>query len=147
METRREIEVELTQHFSEILREDGGDRSRDIEQITRLVPRLVTRENNEMLNKPIGMKEVEEEVNPMALGKALGPDGFTSNFFHLLWDLVKEEVLDIVEESRIKKGVLKAFNSTLLTLIPKEAGADSRYAMSYTRSSPNSLPTDSNPSS
>ena len=82
METRREIEVELTQHFSEILREYGGHRSRDIEQITRLVPRLVTGENNEMLNNPIGMQEVEEAVNQMALGKAPGLDGFTSNFFH-----------------------------------------------------------------
>ena len=34
-------------------------------------------------------------------------------------------MLAIVEESRIKKGVLKAFNATFLTLIPKEAGADS----------------------
>ena len=56
----------------------------------------------------------------MALGKALGLDGFTSNFFHHLWDLVKEEVLEIVEESRSKRGVLKAFGATLLTLIPKE---------------------------
>ena len=55
METRREIEVEITQHFSEILTKYGGDRSRDIEQITRLIPRLVTGENNEMLYKPIGM--------------------------------------------------------------------------------------------
>ena len=70
VDTRREIEAELTQHFSEILREDGGDRSRDIEQITRLIPRLVTEENNEMLNKPIWMQEVEEAVNQMALGKA-----------------------------------------------------------------------------
>ena len=82
MEMRREIEAELTQHFLEILREDGGDRSWDIEQVTRLVPRLVTGENNEMLNKPIGMQEVEEAVNQMALGRSLGPDGFTSNFFH-----------------------------------------------------------------
>ena len=125
METRREIEAELTQHFSEILREDGGDKSWDIEQITRLVPRLVTGENNEMLNKPIEMQEVEEAVNQMALGKAPIPNGFTSNFFHFFWDLVKEDVLDIVEESRTKKGVLKAFNATFLTLIPKEAGADS----------------------
>ena len=125
METRREIEAELTQHFFEILRDDGGDRSQDIEQITSLVPKLVTGENNEMLIKPIGMQEVEEAVNQMALGKSLGPDGFTSNFFHFFWDLVKEDVLEIVEEYRIKKGVLKACNATFLTLIPKEAGADS----------------------
>ena len=61
----------------------------------------------------------------MALGKARGPDGFTSIFFHYFWDLVNEEVLEIVEESRIKKGFLKAFNATFLTLIPGEVGVDS----------------------
>ena len=61
----------------------------------------------------------------MALGKTPGSDGFTSNFFHYLWDLVKEEVLEIIEESGNKRGVLKAFNATFLTLIPKEAGVDS----------------------
>ena len=49
VETRREIEIELTQHFFEILSEDGRDRGRDIEKITHLIPRAVTRENNEML--------------------------------------------------------------------------------------------------
>ena len=69
------------------------------------------------------MQEVEEVVNQMALGKAPGLDGFTSNFFHHFWDLVKGEVLKIIEESRRKRGVLKAFNATFLNLIPKEAGA------------------------
>ena len=55
MDTRREIETELTHYFSEILKEDVGERSREIEQITRLVPRMVTAENNEMLIKPIEM--------------------------------------------------------------------------------------------
>ena len=61
----------------------------------------------------------------MALGKSLGPDGFTSNFFHFFWDLIKEEVFEIIAEYRDKKGVLKDFNATFLTLIPKEARADS----------------------
>ena len=38
--------------------------------------------------------------------------------------MVKEEVVEIVEESRQKKEVLKAFNATFLSLIPKETGAD-----------------------
>ena len=83
VDTRREIETELTQYFSEILREEVGNRSREIEKITSLIPSLVTVENNEMLVKPIEMQEVEEAVNQMDLGKAPGPDGFTSNFFHL----------------------------------------------------------------
>ena len=68
VETRQEIEAEITQHLSEILSEYGGVRSQYIEWITSLVPMAVTAENNEMLTKPIGMQEVEEVVNQMALG-------------------------------------------------------------------------------
>ena len=115
---RREIEEELNHYFTEILNEDIQDRERDIAQITRLIPPSVTREDNEMLVKPVTLQEVEEAVNQMALGKAPGPDGFTSNFFHYFWDMVKEEVVEIVEESRKKKGVLRAFKATFLALIP-----------------------------
>ena len=82
IETRREIEDELTHHFLEILQEDDHDRGIDIANITRLIPSSVTRENNEMLIKPVTMQEVEEAINQMALGKSPGPNGFTSNFFH-----------------------------------------------------------------
>ena len=61
----------------------------------------------------------------MALGRYPGLNGFTSNFFHYVWDIVKEEVLNIMEESINKRGVLKAFNATFLTLIPKETGVNS----------------------
>ena len=51
METIQEIEEEHTQHLSEILSEYVDDRGRAIERITSLIPRSVTRENNEMLTK------------------------------------------------------------------------------------------------
>ena len=56
--------------------------------------------------------------------KAPGPDGFTSNFFHFFWDMINEELLDIVEESRKIRGVLKSFYTTFLSLIPKGEGID-----------------------
>ena len=61
----------------------------------------------------------------MSDGKSLGPDGFITNFFQNFWDLIKGKVWEIVENSRRDKGVLRAFNSTFLTLIPKEDGDDS----------------------
>ena len=63
--------------------EDNNDRDRNIAQIISLIPRKVTQEDNAMLNKPISMEEVGEAVSQMAQGKALGLDGFTTNFFHL----------------------------------------------------------------
>jgi hypothetical protein len=53
-------------------------------------------------------------------GKALGPDGFTADFFHLCWNFIKEDVWKLVEESRKMLGVLPTLNSTFITLILKE---------------------------
>ena len=62
----------------------------------------------------------------MSDGKSLGPNGFITNFFHHLWDMIKDKVWKTVEDSRRDKGVLRAFNSTFITLIPKEDGVDSQ---------------------
>ena len=63
-------------------------------------------------------------MQQMAQGKAPSPNGFTSNFFHHFWGMIKDEVWAIVEESRTSRGVLKAFNATFLALIPKSEGDD-----------------------
>ena len=63
-------------------------------------------------------------VFQMEKGKALGPDGFTIDFFQSCRDLVKEDLWEVVEESRRTKRVLKAFSATFLTLLPKEQGAE-----------------------
>ena len=55
VETRREIKEELSQHFSDILKEYGGDRSRAINRIIDLIPRTMTMENNEILIKHVSM--------------------------------------------------------------------------------------------
>ena len=56
----------------------------------------------------------------MPPGKVPGLDGFTTDFFHHCWDLIKEEVRQVMEESRTFGQVLTTLNATFLTLIPKE---------------------------
>ena len=63
METRGEIEEELISYFKGIMTEDNNERDRDIAWISDLIPRRVTREDNEMLNSHIYMQEVEEALN------------------------------------------------------------------------------------
>lgn len=46
------------------------------------------------------MLEVELASAQLKDGKAPGPDGFTSNFFHHLWELIKMEVWKVVDESK-----------------------------------------------
>ena len=71
---------------------DNNSREQEIPQIIDLIPRSISREDNENLNKPISMQEVEEALSQMAQGKAPGSDGFTTNFFHFFWEMIKEEV-------------------------------------------------------
>ena len=92
VENREEVEEELSSYFKGILTNDNNLREQEIVQITDLIPRSISREDNENLNKPIPMQEVEEALSQIAQGKASGPDGFTTNFFHFFWEMIKEEV-------------------------------------------------------
>jgi hypothetical protein len=70
--------------------------------------------------RPITQAEVDQVVQNLPKGKAPGPDGFTTDFFHYCWPMLREEVWQLVEESHISRKVLPALNATFLTLIPKE---------------------------
>ena len=85
-------------YYSNLLSEPEGDEARDTSIIIRNIPKMVTLEHNTMLMRPIEREEVEEVVMQMERGKAPGPDDFTVDFFKQFWDLVKEEVWEIVEE-------------------------------------------------
>lgn len=65
------------------------------------------------------MERVESAVKQTPEGKSPGLDGFTSDFFHYCWHFIKNDVWHLAEESKKTLGVLP-FNSTFLTLIPKE---------------------------
>ena len=114
------------QFYSELLHEPEDNQSQDIAEITRHNPQLVTLEHNIILMHPIDRGEVEEVVFQLENGKAPGLDGFTIDCFQSCWDLVKEEIWEVVEESRWIGRVLKAFNASFLSLIPKENGLDMR---------------------
>jgi len=81
---------------------------------------LVTEEKNFNLNKPITKEEIDQVVQEMPNGKALGPDGFTVELFKSCWEIVKYDVYGVVEDSRRSTSILKYLNVTMITLIPKE---------------------------
>ena len=70
--------------------EDQMNRQQDIAKITQLLPAVITQEHNEMMKKPLDIQEVEEAMNQMTVGKVSGLYGFTTNFFHYFWDLIKQ---------------------------------------------------------
>ena len=68
-------------------------------------------------------EEVNEVIKEMKNGKAGGPDGFNVYFFKACSDIVKHDILDVVEDSRKNKTILKALNTYFVSLIPKQDNA------------------------
>lgn len=65
------------------------------------------------------MEEVRIALFDLGADKALGLDGFPTFFFQRLWFSMVEELLEVVEESRVGGFVLRDFNNTFIALIPK----------------------------
>eukprot|EP00253_Pinus_taeda_P032768 PITA_32768 len=123
LNTHKEIESTLFQHFQGISEEPIIDRSHFINDFTKHIPRLVTREDNYNLNRPVNEQEVNEVIREMQNGKAHGPNGFNVDFFKECWNIVKQDILDVVDDSRKSKIVLKALNTSFIALIPKQENA------------------------
>jgi hypothetical protein len=66
------------------------------------------------------IEEVDLALHDTLVGKAPGMEDFTSDFFHHCWPMVREDVWEIIEDSRALGQVFSTLNATFLTLIPKE---------------------------
>lgn len=53
--------------------------------------------------------------------KALGPDGYVVYFFEMAWDIVNNNVVQVIRHFFANGHLLKEVNCTILTLIPKVA--------------------------
>ena len=87
--SHEDIENVLVQHFRGIAQETISYREHFIRDLTGYIPRLVTREDNFNLNRPVIEEEVSEVIKEMKNGKAPGPDGFNVDFFKACWNIVK----------------------------------------------------------
>eukprot|EP00253_Pinus_taeda_P008458 PITA_08458 len=125
LETQEDIEKEFLQYFKAMSQEPAINRAEAIDDITRHIPRLITEEQNSLLLKPISLQEVEIAAKSLKIGKVPGPDGFSSNFFHHFWELIKWEVWQVVEESRSLRWMYPGLNATFIALIPKAEDSNS----------------------
>jgi len=63
---------------------------------------------------------VNTVIKEMQNGKAPGADGFNVDFFKACWNIVKQDIVDVVEDSKRSRSILKALNTSFISLIPKQ---------------------------
>jgi hypothetical protein len=80
---------------------------------------MVTEDEVNSLFNPITLEEIKSVLENFNKDRSPGPNGWTTKFFISFFDLVGEDLLEMVEDSRRNDKLCGGLNSTFLALIPK----------------------------
>jgi hypothetical protein len=76
-------------------------------------------EDNNWMTRPFTEEEVKETVFGMNEDSALGPDGFGVAFYKKCWNIIKGELLEMVNDFYMGNLDISRLNYGMITLIPK----------------------------
>lgn len=81
--------------------------------------------DNEMLYKPVTEEELLGVLKSFKKNKSPGPDGWTIEFLTHFYELIKHDLLRMVEATRMSGHIHHITSSTLIALIPKKIDPES----------------------
>lgn len=82
-------------------------------------PISVADDVNRMLEKIPDMNEIWEAIQMLPPDSAPGPDGFTGHFFRGCWEIVKTDIVELVQGFFLWDNLNRAIKSTMLILLLK----------------------------
>ena len=108
------------QHFKNLFTAEGRVTIDVIVQMALMFPRFVEDEDNRTLMEEVTEEEVKEVLHSFQKDKIPGPDGWSMDFFVGLFDLIGNDILKVVEESRRNGYIHALLNATFISLIPQK---------------------------
>jgi len=117
IEEEEEIVAEAIQFFQDQFSESAAPTSFDI---IRHVPSLIYSGQNEDLIKHPMLEEVRAAVFGLNGDSAGGPDGFTGKFYQSCWDIIGDDLFDMVRAFFNGHELPKCVTHTNLVLLPKK---------------------------
>lgn len=88
------------------------------EQALQCIPNMVTDAQNMDLQTMPTMEEVRE-VDSMNPNLAAGPDGMNGKFFQVCWDIIKNDMLAVIQAFFCGHSIPRYFSHACLFLLPK----------------------------
>jgi hypothetical protein len=76
------------------------------------------------LSSPFTLDELKEDVFGMEPNKAAGPDGFNAEFYQKFWEIVKMDLLILLNNFHNNELNIDNLNHGVVTLVPKGVDAD-----------------------
>jgi hypothetical protein len=80
---------------------------------------MVSDEEARALETPCTKEEILEVIKGFKKEKSPGPDGWSVELYLHFFDLMGQDLLDVVEDARSRGVVKNQLNNTFIVLIPK----------------------------
>lgn len=88
-----------------------------------LLPNSINSAQASDISRPFTLEEIKEALWAMKDDASPGPDGFGSAFYKSNWDLVKMDLLNLLNDFHVGKADLKRLNTAYIVLLPKKTDA------------------------
>lgn len=119
-----DISNEATRFFQNQYKRKEANNFQDTLWGIELVPLMFDEAANESFFQPISEEELQNVIKAFKRDKIPGPDGWPIEFFSHFYDLFKNDLLRMVEASRMSESIHSIISSTLIALLPKKAKSD-----------------------
>lgn len=87
--------------------------------MAQLFLRFVDQEEEDDLTKAVTLEELEATLKWFKKDKSPRPDGWSIEFYLAFFDIIGEDLLKVVEDTRIIGNIVSSITSTYIALIPK----------------------------
>ncbi|XP_026416499.1 uncharacterized protein LOC113311932 [Papaver somniferum] len=94
-----------------------------IDGVFDAIPKVVSSEDNKMLENILSAQEIKEAVFSMNADSAPSPDGFSGFFYRYAWEVIGEGVINAIRYCWKRDFIPRGLNSNFLFLLPKVKGA------------------------
>ncbi|XP_027090440.2 uncharacterized protein [Coffea arabica] len=116
VDSEGQIGCEAVSFFQDLFTAEASVQPQDF---LRVIPRLVSEQDNLMLTEAPTLHEVKEVIFSMDGESAAGPDGFTGKFFTFAWEVVAADVYAGVVSFFCGAELPRGVAATSIVLIPK----------------------------
>jgi hypothetical protein len=114
-----EIQREGVKYFSDIFKKPVDSNITQMLKVINLFPRYFSEEDGQALFKEVTTDEILGVLKGFKKDKSPGPDGWSVEFYLEFFELLKNDLVEMIEEIRVSGIVPPVLNATFIAIIPK----------------------------
>ena len=101
----------------------------DKSRFLSLINCIINEEDNSILNQTITLEEIYDIIKSMEVNKSPGIDGIPVEFYQTYWDIIKQEIYEVITQSLTLSTLSESQRKAIIVLIEK--GDDPNYLSSW----------------